>query len=253
MKKKTKSHDDQRLREQLQYLKCTSILESFEDEARMAAEKHLSHVEYLARLIDSEAAQRWDRSIARRIKQARFPVIKMLDQFQWSWPKKINRLLVQNLFRLTFIEEKGNVIMLGGVGLGKTHLSIALGYAACLKGHSVLFASAVDIINTLAAAQNAGRLKAELRKYLRPEVLIVDELGYLPVDRKGANLLFQVISQRYERGSVILTTNKKFKKWAEIFNNDSTLASAVLDRLRHHAETVMIEGDSYRMKDRVEA
>ena len=116
----------------------------------------------------------------------------------------------------------------------------------------MLFASAIDIINTLSAAQTAGALKAELKKYIRPAVLLIDEIGYLPIDKKGADLLFQVISQRYERGSIILTTNKPFKKWPEIFNNDSTLASAVLDRLLHHAETVPIEGPSYRMKDQIE-
>ena len=111
---------------------------------------------------------------------------------------------------------------------------------------------AIDIINTLAAAQSTGRLKAELKKYLRPSVLLVDELGYLPIDKNGADLLFQVISQRYERGSIILSTNKPFKKWGEIFNNDTTLASAVLDRLLHHAVTITIGGTSYRMKDQIE-
>jgi DNA replication protein DnaC len=140
----------------------------------------------------------------------------------------------------------------GVMSIIKTHLSIALAYQACLKGHSVLFASAIDIINTLTAAQNAGRFKTDLKKYLKPAILLVDELGYLPIDKKGADLLFQVISQRYEKGSIILTTNKQFKKWPEIFNNDSTLTSAVLDRLLHHAETVVIEGKSYRMKDNIE-
>ena len=153
---------------------------------------------------------------------------------------------------LSFIQENANVVMVGGVGLGKTHLSIALGHSACLAGHSVLFASAIDIVNTLAAARKMGRLKEELKRYLRPAVLLVDELGYLPIDKTGADLLFQVISQRYEHGSIILTTNRIYKEWAEIFNQDSTLTSAVLDRLLHHAETVMIEGKSYRMKDRIE-
>ena len=117
---------------------------------------------------------------------------------------------------------------------------------------TVLFASTVDDINSLAGAQATGRLKLELRKYSRPRVLILDEIGYLPIDKTGADLLFQIISQRYERGSTILTTNRVYKKWAEIFNNDSTLTSAVLDRLLHHAETVTIEGNSFRMKDQIE-
>ena len=130
--------------------------------------------EFLARLIAGEALLRQERSVQRRIRQARFPVIKTLEQFQWSWPRKINRLQVQELFRLKFIEEKANVIFLAGVGLGKTHLATALGYAACLKGHAVRFATAVDVINTLAAAQTTGRLKQELDKYLKPTVLVLD-------------------------------------------------------------------------------
>jgi DNA replication protein DnaC len=180
-------------------------------------------------------------------------VIKTLDQFNWSWPKKINRMQVKNLFRLQFVADKSNVIFLGGVGLGKSHLAAALGYQACLKGHSVLFATAVDVINTLAAAQAAGRLKQELKKYIRPSLLVLDELGFLPIDKAGADLLFQVISLRYEQGALVITSNRAFKDWVEIFNNDSTLTSAILDRLLHHAETVIIEGMSYRMKDKLES
>ena len=224
-----------------------------EASADQAARDHWPHIQYLEHLALGEANARLDRSIQRKIRLARFPVIKTLEQFQWSWPKKINRIAVQNLFRLKFLEDQANVILLGGVGLGKTHLATALGYQACLKGHSVLFATAVDTINSLAAAQAANRLKAELKKYLSPSVLVLDELGYLPVDKRGADLLFQIISQRYERGSIILTSNRAFKNWPEIFNNDSTLTSAILDRLLHHAETILIEGKSYRMKDQIES
>lgn len=142
---------------------------------------------------------------------------------------------------------------MGTVGIGKTHLATALGYAACLEGHSVLFANAINVINELSAAQKSGALKSQLKKYLTPQLLILDELGYLPIDQHGADLLFQVISQRYERGSIALTTNKAYKQWPSIFNNDSTITSAVLDRLLHHAETIVIEGGSYRMKDQTPA
>lgn len=134
----------------------------------------------------------------------------------------------------------------------KTHLATALGYTACLKGYSVLFTSAIDVINTLAAAKSAGRLKQELKKYAKPALLILDELGYLPIDKSGADLLFQVISVRYEQGSILITSNRAFKDWPKIFNNDSTLTAALLDRLLHHAETVVIEGKSYRMKGKIE-
>jgi DNA replication protein DnaC len=127
-----------------------------------------------------------------------------------------------------------------------------LGYTACLQGYAVLFASAIDVINTLAAAKNAGRLKAELKKYTKPALLILDELGYLPIDKLGADLLFQVISLRYEHGAIVITSNRAFKDWPKIFNNDSTLTAAILDRLLHHAETIIIEGKSFRMKDQID-
>ena len=236
----------------LKYLKLAYLPAHYNELAQKASQNNWTHVDYLARLIEGEAALRQERSIARRIQLARFPVIKTLEQFSWSWPKKINRLQVQNLFRLQFIQAKANVIFLGGVGLGKTHLATALGSAACLKGYPVLFASAVDVVNTLAAAQAAGRMKQELKKYTKPALLILDELGYLPIDKAGADLLFQVISLRYEQGAMVITSNRAFKDWPEIFNNDATLTSAILDRLLHHAETIVIEGTSYRMKDRVE-
>jgi len=240
------------LRRQLQLLKLSFILEHFEELARQAGSEQWSHVEFLARLIEGEATLHQDRARQRRIQQARFPVLKTFEPFDFTWPTKINRLAVQNLFRLKFIEEKANVILIGGVGLGKTHLAIALGWAACQAGPRVRFATAIDIINGLSAAQNAGRLVKELKEYTRPELLIVDELGYLPIDKRGADLLFQIISQRYERGSIVLTTNKVYKHWPSIFNNDSTLTSAILDRVLHHAETIVIEGKSYRMKDRID-
>jgi DNA replication protein DnaC len=245
-----KSKND--LNEQLAYLKLLFMQGHFEDLARQAAEGSWSHVDYLSRLVAGEVAARQDRARLRRISHARFPVLKTLDQFDFTWPTKINRPQVQNLFRLKFLEEKANVILVGGVGLGKSHLAIALGYAACEAGFSVRFTTAVDAINTLSAAHAAGRFVSELRKYLRPALLVIDELGYLPIDKRGADLLFQIISERYERGSIVLSTNKVFKQWPSIFNNDATLTSAILDRILHHAETVIIEGKSYRMKDRIE-
>ena len=233
----------------LSYLKLPYIREHYEPIAQIAARKQWTHVHYLSELIKEESNLKKDRTIQRRIRMARFPVVKTLDQFNWSWPKKINKPQIQNLFRLKFIENKTNVVFIGGVGLGKTHLASALGYQACLKGHTVLFTSAIDSINNLIASQKKGLLKLELKKYFKPDLLIMDELGYLPIDNKGADLLFQIISQRYEQGSIIITTNRVFKEWPKIFNNDSTLTSALLDRLLHHVEATLIEGDSYRMKE----
>ena len=237
------------LSEQLEYLKLKYVADQYGPLADEAIRQPWDHREYLRRLIEGEYNDQRQRRVAARIKSARFPVIKTLEQFNWTWPKKINRLAVQNLFRLEFVAQNANVVFLGNVGTGKSHLATALGYAACLEGYSVLFAGAIEVINDLQAAQKNGGLKRALKKYLRPAIVILDEVGYLPIDQKGADLLFQVISQRYERGSLLLTTNKPFKQWASIFNNDSTIASAVLDRLLHHAETIVIEGASYRMKD----
>lgn len=236
----------------LEALKLSFVREHFESLAQQAGAEQWSHVEFLARLIEGEAHRREQRSIQRRVGLARFPVLKSLDQFDWNWPKKINRAQIQNLFRLRFIEDNANVIFISTVGLGKSHLSIAIGHTACLRGYSVLFTTAVDIINSLSAAQAHGGLKRELRKYLQPRLLLIDELGYLPIDKHGADLLFQVISQRYEHGPIVITSNRAYKHWSEIFNNDTTLTSALLDRLLHHAETILIEGKSYRMKDRIE-
>ena len=239
------------LSQHLDYLKLPFIQKYHAELAQQSAQQHWDHVEYLRRLVEGEYTERRQRVIERRVKAARFPVVKTLEQFHWDWPKKINRLQVQNLFRLEFVAQKANAVLLGNVGLGKTHLATALGFAACQEGYSVLFADAISVINDLSAAQKRGLLKRQLKKYLAPELLLLDELGYLPIDQHGADLLFQVISQRYERGSIVLTTNKPFKQWASVFNNDSTIASAVLDRLLHHAETIVIEGTSFRMKDQV--
>src|SRR5271155_4490532 len=208
-----------RLDAQLQRLQLHYIQSHYHALATRAAEQQRSHLDYLEQLVEGEATMRENRSIERRIKNARFPVLKSLDDFQWSWPKRINRQQIQNLFRLAFIATQTNVVLIGKVGLGKTHLSIALGRAACLNGHSVLFTTAVDIINTLAAAQSAGRLKREFHRYLKPAVI---------------------------------TTNRAYKHWSQIFNNDSTLTSAILDRVLHHADTVIIEGKIFRMKDEID-
>jgi DNA replication protein DnaC len=236
----------------LLYLKLSYFREHHQSLAKEAVEKNWTQLDFLGRLVEGEALRRKDHATQRRLQGAHFPVVKTLEQFNWTWPKKINRPQVQNLFRLSFLKEKGNVIFMGGVGLGKTHLATALAYEACLSGQTVLYTTAIDIVNTLAAAHSSNRLKAELKKYLSPAILLIDELGYLPIDKAGADLLFQVFSQRYETGSTILTTNQAYKHWARIFNNDASLTSAVLDRLLHHAETITIEGKSYRMKDQIE-
>jgi DNA replication protein DnaC len=239
------------LRAQLTTLQLLHLREHYESLATEAARKQLSHVDYLAELIEGELHRREQRSLERRIRAARLPMLKSMDTFDWGWPTKINREQIQNLLRLTFLSNHTNVVLVSNVGLGKTHLMLALAHAACLRAHSVRFTTAVEIINTLTAAQRMGSFKREMAKYVKPALLAIDELGYLPIDKAGGDALFQVISQRYEHGSTILTTNRVFKKWPEIFNNDSTLTTALLDRLLHHSEVVRIEGASYRQKDQI--
>lgn len=236
---------------QLKYLKLGYTTRHHAELTANAAKQRLSHAEFLRRIVEAEAQDRQQHALQRRIKTARFPVKKTLDQFQWDWPRQINEAQVRHLFELRFVEERTNAIFCGGVGLGKTHLASALGYAACQAGHPVLFTTAVDAINTLVAAQAAHRLQSELKRYIAPALLILDEVGYLPLDKAGADLLFQIISQRYERGSTIVTTNKAYKHWPAIFHNDAGITSAILDRLLHRAQTVVVEGKSYRMKDRL--
>ena len=241
------------LRSQLTELNLPFIREHCLAVAQTAADKHWSHLDYLTELVSSEAAARADRRVQRRIKDARFPVLKTLDTFDWNWPTKINRLQVQNLFRLDFIAQHANVVFISGTGFGKSHLMTALGHAACLSGHWVLFTGAIDIVNALASAQATGGIKRTLDHFVKPALLCIDELGYLPIDKSGADGLFQILSHRYERGATLITTNRVYSQWAGIFNGDSTLTSALLDRLLHHAETVSIEGRSFRTKDQIEA
>ena len=226
--------------------------ENYQPLAHTAADKHWSHLDYFTELLNGEAAAREDRRVQRCIRQARFPVLKTIDRFDWDWPTKINRPQIQNLFHLDFVAKHANVVFISGVGLGKSHLMTALGYAACQRGHSVLFTGAIDIINSLAAAQACGSIKQALNHYIKPSVLCIDELGYLPIDKFGADCLFQIVSHRYERGATLVTTNRIYKHWASIFDKDAVLTSALLDRLLHHAETVLIEGKSYRSKDQIE-
>ncbi len=241
----------QTLQESIKKLKLSHIAQHHETIAEDAAKKSWTHLEFLERLIQGEISIRKQHALKRRVQKAHLPVIKTLDQYLWNWPSTINQQEIMHTFRLGFLEKRTNVIFLGSVGIGKTHLATALAYTACQHEYSTLFTTAIEAVNNLVAAHAQQRLKNELNKYLSPQLLVLDELGYLPLDKTGADMLFQIISQRYEKASTIITTNKPFKQWATIFNNDAGIASAILDRLLHNATTIVIEGKSYRMKDRI--
>lgn len=234
-----------RLEENLAFLGLTRLAEVYREVLAQAAKENMSHLQFFDAAIAEEAAARYERGVLRRVRRARFPVTKSLDAFQWTHPSKVDRNRVLSLFDLDFVEKRHNALFIGGTGLGKTHLAIALGLTACQKGYSVLFTTAMDMVNQLQAAQSDATLVKKLRHYARPQVLVLDELGYLPIDKQGADLIFQVVSQRYERGSIILTTNRAPKEWTKVFN-DATVASAVLDRLAHHSDILVIEGKSFR-------
>mgnify|MGYP001637925281 CR=1 FL=1 len=239
------------LTQKLDFLGLTYLRDEFNNLIEDAVKKKMPIQDFFTSIIDTEVAQKMQRVTDRRIAQARFPQKKYIDNFDWNHPTKIDVDLVRYLFSLKFLEGdyKKNVAFIGLCGLGKTHLMLALALEACRNGYSVIFDTAANIVNRLSAAQAEGDIMKALRYYSKPDILAIDEIGYLPIDKRGANLLFQVFSSRYEKGSIMLTTNKAFKDWGDIFN-DSTTASAVLDRILHHCEVVMIEGKSYRMAHR---
>ena len=204
---KKNNQDHPQLERNLQNLRLIKIAAHYHQWTADAARDQLTHFQFLEKIITFETEAKKDRALKRRITSAKFPVIKTLEQFNWNHPKKINRALVEHLFTLDFISKNTNVIFVGPCGMGKTHLATALAYHACCQSANVLFRSAMEIINSLAGARKTGRFQFVMKKYTACDILLIDELGYLPVDKFGADLLFQVISGRYERGPILLTLN----------------------------------------------
>lgn len=230
-------------------LNLTRIAKIYRELLATAARENLSHKQMLERLLGEELAGRHERLVARLIREARFPSIKTIDAFDWGHPTAIPQSLILHAFDLDFIDKRGHLIFLGRGGLGKTHLAIAIGYTACQREIRTLFTTAADMINRLVASKSDHSLDRALRRYCSPRLLIIDELGYLPLDKEGRDLFFQVISKRSETGSVILTTNKAFRDWGEVFQ-DNTVATAIAERLIENGELIKIEGSSYRVKRR---
>lgn len=239
----------QTLEEKLKALFLSNAAERHGALAKHAVKHNFSYEKFLEQLIDEELEAKDQRAIARRIHEAKFPTITTLDQYDFSHPKKVDKKLVLELFDLKFIEKREWVIFLGNSGLGKTHLAKALGYEACNKGYRVLFTKTAHVVSSLQAAQSDNSQEKTLKCFTRPDLLILDEAGFLPLDQGQANLLFQVISDRYEygKGATIITTNLAFKDWGRIFH-DNVLAEAAVDRITHRRQVVKIEGDSYRGK-----
>jgi DNA replication protein DnaC len=240
----------EQLQRDLEALRLSRIAEIYREVLDQAASEGWSFLEALAHLVGSEAAARAERAIQGRIKRARLPKLKTLEEYDFNFPKRIPKQKILRVFDCDFIENHGNVVFVGNQGTGKTHLLTALGYVACQKAISVRFTRVIDMINDLTAAQLNGTLGKALKAYTNPSLVLLDELGYLPVDKRGADLLFQVVAARYEAGSIVITTNRAFKDWGSILDVDNTLATALIDRLMHHGEAIAIHGGSYRMKDR---
>lgn len=230
-------------------LKAPSLLAGVERLGERARADAWSHEQFLAACLEKEVSARQSHGGEARIRSARFPARKSIEDFDFDHQRSVRKDVVAHLGALDFIEAKANAVFLGPPGTGKTHLSIALGIRACLAGHRVAFATAAQWVDRLGAAHDVGRLQDELRRLGRVPLVIIDEVGYVPFQGEAANLFFQLVSSRYERASVIVSSNKAFSRWGEVFGDD-TVASAMIDRLVHHAEVINLKGDSYRLKGR---
>ncbi len=239
----------ERLHSNLQYLKLDTIEEILDNYLELAARDSKTTMEVLDHLFEQEKKHKDATAIERRMKSAVFPVKKTLEEFDFDFQPSIEKSVIEDLATLRFIHNAENVVLLGPPGVGKSHLAIALGIEAVKAGHSAYFINASSLIERLKKASREGVFEKKMRDFTKYKLLIIDEMGYLPFDEEGAHYLFQLISKRYEKSSIIFTSNKSYGEWGEIFQ-DHVIAAAVLDRILHHSTTINIKGESYRLKER---
>ena len=233
-------------------LKMEYLPDNLDALCEQAAKRELDYRAFLTEALATEWSGRHQKGLESRLKQARLPWIKTLEQFDFSFQPSIDRKVIRELAGGAFVERAENVIFLGPPGVGKTHLAIALGVKAAENGHRVLFLTLEELMTRLKRAQQENRLERQLQQFVYPKVLIIDEIGYLPLSRQEASLFFRLVARRYEKASMILTSNKGFVDWGEVFS-DQVIATAILDRLLHHATTLNIKGESFRLKEKRKA